>query len=311
MLQRVDPDNPLRLRSIRNPLSQVTTRNKVVSALVATGDDVEVLHHKLPRGTRFGLIPAPGGKAFEAIVVVEGRIRCLTPQPAELVPGDTFAQWPIREPHIFEACENSLVVHISSKPMFDDSTAAFESLRKVAREVALRDGYTHEHCLRVQNLAGALAIRATLPADSIHWLLLGAFLHDVGKSKVPPEIITKPGPLDRDEWQVMRQHPSWGREMVEGSPIGEAGHIIEQHHERLDGSGYPRGLSGSRIPVESQIVSIADTWDAIVSDRPYHQGESPEAAMRELRRCSSILFDPELVEMFLSLPETMSPEAKP
>lgn len=275
------------------------------SGLVATGAEVEVIRHRLRAGARFGLVPEEGWEAFEALFVVRGRLRDMSDPTRLLGPGDTVSAWPVRRPSLFEALEESELLHVSSKPMFEAMAGDVQKLRQIARDVARQDGYTHEHCLRVQTLAVALGRMVGLAPDRLHWLMYGAFLHDVGKSRVPKEIIAKPGKLDVDEWQVMRQHPSWGREIVSATHLAPAGAIIEQHHERLDGSGYPRGLRGDEILVESQIVSIADTFDAITTNRPYHAGESWREAKEELRRCADRLFRRDLVEAFVSMPELM------
>lgn len=273
------------------------------SGLVAAGADVEVIRHRLRPGARFGLVPETGWDAFEALVVVRGRLRSISPPVRSLGPGDTVSAWPVRRPAIFEALEESEMLHVSSRPMFAALAGDVQKLRQIARDVASQDGYTHEHCLRVQTLSVALGRAVGLAPDRLHWLMYGAFLHDVGKSRVPKEIIAKTGKLDAAEWAIMRQHPSWGREIVAPTHLAPAAGVIEQHHERLDGSGYPYGLQGDEILEESQIVSIADTFDAITTDRPYHTGESWQAAKAELLRCAGRLFRRDLVEVFVALPE--------
>ena len=283
-------------------LMELTTSD-CQSALVAAGAGVEVIRHRLRPGARFGLVPEAGWEAFEAITVVSGCLRCISQPLAPLGPGATASAWPVHRPYIFEADEETVLLHISSQPMFEAMAGDVQRLRAIATEVARKDGYTHEHCLRVQTLAVALGRAVGLAPDRLHWLMYGAFLHDVGKSRVPTEIISKPGRLSAAEWSLMRRHPTLGREIVESTHLAPAATIIEQHHERLDGSGYPYGLSGDAILLESQIVSIADTFDAITTDRPYHAAESWQAAKTELRRCAGTLFRPDLVEAFVSMPE--------
>jgi putative nucleotidyltransferase with HDIG domain len=278
-------------------LSAVVTR-QCVSALVATGDGVEVLQHRLVAGGRFGLVPQKGWLAFESITVISGVLECISGPMPLLGPGDTVSAWPVREPYVFEARDEAVVMHVSSQPMFESGAEDVRALKEMARKVAETDGYTHEHCLRVQTLAAALGRAAQLPPERLHWLLYGAFLHDVGKSRVPTEIVQKHGPLTLGEWVIMRQHPTWGREIVDGTHIAKAGPIIEQHHERLDGTGYPNGLKGDEICIEAQIVSIVDLYEALTSERPYRKALSPADAIVELRRYAGRFFNSDLVEMF-------------
>ena len=283
------------------PIAELATRH-CVSGLMAGGDGVEVLTHRLAAGARFGLVPQAEWTAFEALLVLSGRLECISEADLTLEPGDTVSAWPVRVPYVFQAIGETVLVHVSSQPQFEAGVDDIHTLKEMAREVARKDGYTHEHCLRVQTLAVALGRAARLSGESLHWLIYGAFLHDLGKVRVPAEVIQKRGALTPEEWAVMRQHPTWGREMVAGTHVASAGPIIEQHHERLDGSGYPRGLRGDEISIEAQIVAIVDTYDAITTDRPYHNAESPEAAIAELRRCAGRLFRADLVEAFVALP---------
>jgi len=142
-----------------------------------------------------------------------------------------------------------------------------------------------------------------LNSDELRVIARGAFLHDIGKIATPDAILLKPGRLDPDETAIMRQHCERGYEMVRKIPfLSDAAEIVYAHQERFDGSGYPRGLRGEQIPLGARIFAVADTLDAMTSDRPYRKGASIEAATAEIVRCSGTQFDPEIVEVFLSLP---------
>jgi putative nucleotidyltransferase with HDIG domain len=131
----------------------------------------------------------------------------------------------------------------------------------------------------------------------------GALLHDIGKARVPVAILNKPGPLTAVEREVVRGHPVLGYRMIKGLGfLEEAGEIVLCHHERFDGTGYPRGLAGQSIPLSARVFALADTLDAITSDRPYRRGRSFEEASREIGRASGDQFDPAVVEVFLSIP---------
>ena len=130
----------------------------------------------------------------------------------------------------------------------------------------------------------------------------GFLLHDIGKVSIPESILGKPGPLTEEEWRVVRAHPVVGAQMVEPMRfLGEAVHIIRCHHERFDGKGYPGGLGGRDIPLAARIFTVVDSFDAMMSDRPYRDALSIDHAMDELLRGKGTQFDPEVVEMFMAL----------
>ena len=134
-------------------------------------------------------------------------------------------------------------------------------------------------------------------------LELGAILHDIGKVVVPKEILAKAGPLTPHEREIIREHPGVGWRLIsEFRPLRAASEIVLCHHEWFDGRGYPAGLAGDRIPLGARIFSLADTLDAITSDRPYRRGRTYEAAVEEIGRAAGTQFDPAIVGVFLSVP---------
>lgn len=175
------------------------------------------------------------------------------------------------------------------------------SLRGLVTMLEAHDPYVRNHSERVMFLSVSFACE--LGVGYVETLRLAAFLHDVGKLYVSLRVLRKKGPLDPLEWAEMREHPRRGRELVShllglGPAVGE---IIECHHERWDGSGYPRGLKGEEIPVEARLLAIADALDAMCSARPYRGAMDPEEAMEEIRKGVGRHFDPELAIRCVSL----------
>ena len=160
------------------------------------------------------------------------------------------------------------------------------------------DEYTGEHSYGVISLSLEIADELGLDEDDRRLVEFGALLHDVGKIAVPKEIVNKPGPLDDDEWAVMRQHTIAGQRMLDkiGGGMTEVGAIVRASHERWDGNGYPDGRSGEDVPLPARIVSVADAFSAITTTRPYRRAQSSEAAIKELRRCAGTQFDPEVID---------------
>jgi putative nucleotidyltransferase with HDIG domain len=145
-----------------------------------------------------------------------------------------------------------------------------------------------------------------LSGDKIRVIARGAFLHDIGKMAIPDAILRKPGALTEAETEIMREHCFRGYQMLKKIPfLSEASEIVYAHQERFDGTGYPRGLSGQSIPLGARIFSIADTLDAITSDRPYRAAQSIQVAREEVERFSGRQFDPEVVRVFLDMPDTI------
>jgi HD-GYP domain-containing protein (c-di-GMP phosphodiesterase class II) len=160
------------------------------------------------------------------------------------------------------------------------------------------DAYTGSHSRHVVDLVLDVADRLGVPPSERHHAEFTALLHDVGKIRIPSEIINKPGPLDDEEWAIMKTHTIAGQEMLErvGGMLGEVGALVRSCHERWDGTGYPDGLAGAEIPRVARIVCCCDAWSAMTTDRPYRAARSVPEALEELRRCSGTHFDPAVVE---------------
>lgn len=177
---------------------------------------------------------------------------------------------------------------------------SYHSLRQVVTTAMdLRDDVTGGHSDRVVGLSLELGRRLGLIEERLHHLEWAAFLHDIGKVRVGEEILTKPGPLDAGEWGEMQQHPSFSHSILaQVEHLQEAAEIVYCHHERYDGMGYPRGLKGAEIPLESRIFSVADAYDAMVSPRPYRETLSHDQAVHEILRHGGTQFDPQVVAAF-------------
>src|SRR5829696_9688419 len=174
-------------------------------------------------------------------------------------------------------------------------------IRALVKALAEADGDTYHHSLEVAATATVVGMRLGLVRTEIVEVELGALLHDVGKLRLPPHILGKPGRLTEDERRLVRLHPEWGAEMVGHIPGLEAvALIVRLHHERPDGSGYPHGLSHERIPVASRIVSVCDAYGAMTKRRPYSEPLDVDAALHELERHAGTQFDPDAVQALVS-----------
>lgn len=179
------------------------------------------------------------------------------------------------------------------------------TVRTLAFVVEARDPNTRAHLDRADGYALALTERIAPELTKNVALCDGFLLHDIGKVGIPERILGKPGPLSDEEWEVMRTHPIIGGRIL--APIkffAAAIPIVEAHHERWDGTGYPRGLRADEIPLAARIFAVVDTFDAMTSDRPYRRALSFEAASEEIRRHAGSQFDPQVVKTFLEMLES-------
>jgi putative nucleotidyltransferase with HDIG domain len=176
------------------------------------------------------------------------------------------------------------------------------TLEAMGDALDLRDEETEGHSRRVTAYTVALAQAMGLEADELRVIARGAFLHDIGKIATPDSILLKPGKLSDEEMAIMKEHCERGYEMVRKIPfLREAAEIVYAHQERFDGTGYPRGLQGEEIPLGARIFAIADSLDAMTSDRPYRKGTTFAAATEEIVRCAGQQFDPQIVDVFLAV----------
>jgi putative nucleotidyltransferase with HDIG domain len=180
------------------------------------------------------------------------------------------------------------------------------TLEALGDALDLKDRETEGHSKRVTAFTIAIARAMGLPREQINTIARGAFLHDIGKMAIPDKILNKPGKLEPHEMDIMKEHAYHGYQIVKKIPfLAEAAEIVYSHQEKFDGTGYPRGLKSDQIPLGARIFSIADTFDAITSDRPYRQAQTAQAAREEIKRWAGRQFDPEVVRVFLEMPDNI------
>jgi HD-GYP domain-containing protein (c-di-GMP phosphodiesterase class II) len=177
-----------------------------------------------------------------------------------------------------------------------------DMVKTLAFVVEAKDPSTHAHLERTHDYATVLARVIDSELAENQCLRYGFLLHDVGKIGVPEAILNKPGPLDEEEWLIMRTHPEIGVQMVAGiKSLGPAIEVIRSHHERWDGRGYPAGLGREEIPLSARIFSVCDAFDAMTSDRPYRRAMHYEQALEEILAGAGSQFDPVMTEAFVSI----------
>lgn len=188
-------------------------------------------------------------------------------------------------------------------PFFERDFTEREILHRDARRIQEVDGYTYHHCARIRDYSIELWKRIK-PGGSIKVISTGSYFHDIGKLAVPIEILNKSGKLTEDEWKIIKMHTTLGAEMMRNHEIErlrQAAFIVEEHHERYDGKGYPFGLIGEEISLEASIVAVVDAFDAMTTNRVYRGAMTFEEAIKEIKNGRGTQFNPLVVDEFLKM----------
>ena len=202
---------------------------------------------------------------------------------------------------LFSALGNQIAVALENASLYKTLDELFlSSIKAIVEAVDAKDPYTRGHSARVVDYSLLIGQSLTLNKEDSKALEISAILHDVGKIGIPDRILGKPGKLTDEEYEYIKRHPEFGASIIE--PIAQLSNLIPNilhHHERFDGRGYPSGLKGNGIPLNARIICVADSFDAMTTDRPYRNRKSFEEASDELNRCSGSQFDAQLVKIFV------------
>ncbi|MGA9290729.1 MAG: HD domain-containing phosphohydrolase [Anaerobacillus sp.] len=264
-------------------------------SLLARGSGIEVMKQKIHSGTSFYLYPGNDSETIEFFYVLEGELTC-GELSVTLKENDYLFVKDLKDIVFFEANSEVTMLWMINEPVFRFISEKISKLLDVVNMVEKKDHYTLKHSVRVQNSSMKIGKKLNLLKDELDDLIIASVLHDVGKINVPEEILNKPSGLTDEEYAIIKKHPADGAEMVKDTYYADISAIIHQHHERLNGSGYPCGLKGEEITIGAKIIGVSDSYDAMTDDRSYRNAYTPEYAMNELKRLSGILYEPNVVE---------------
>ncbi len=270
--------------------------------LLAKERSLEVMKQKIANGSKFYLDSSEEWQGFEFIYLLEGKMEYGKDGSSyQMKPGDYIARKEIPERSWFETKTDVIVLYASNQPAFYLLRDEIEDYLQLAKQVESKE-HMEGHSKRLVNMSRIVGKRLGLPLERLSDLNYAAFFHDIGKSEISDEILDKQSELNEEEWEIMKKHTIWGKELLEEQEnLERVGEIVEQSHERPDGSGYPHGLRGDEICLEAKIVAVVDAWDAMRTDRPYRDALSEEEAIRELNDNAGTQFDEKVVEAFIEI----------
>jgi len=252
----------------------------------------------------------PGGKMTVCCGIATSPIHGVSPE--ELIKRADYALYKAKSLN-----RNKVELYISvfeDLKLNDNEQESFNSIRTLVSIINAKDRYTFGHSERITDYCVQMAQRLQMSEKNIQLLKYAAFLHDVGKIEIEGYILNKPGVLNENDWKILKQHPRWGSDIVKSvSQLIPVSDVILYHHENYDGSGYPEGVKAENIPLMARIIRIADSYDAMTSNRIYKKNMTPSDAIEEIKRCSGTLYDPMLARLFIDViyPEEAQQTAQP
>lgn len=280
-------------------LESVKFENNLEMNLLSRGDGIEVIQQIIEKDKLFYLYPSEHKDSFEFYYIISGRITCkLDDSEITLNKGDYFSVNDLEEPIHFTVKSTVTLLCIFTEPTFIHVSHEMASLMEIIQKVESKDKYTYKHSDRVAKYSVKIARKLKLSKQQLERVTIAAVLHDIGKINVPIEVLNKPGRLTDEEFAIIKRHPVDGGNMIKGSYYSELVPIIEQHHERLNGTGYPHNLRDEEILIEAKIIAVSDTFDAMTEDRAYRKAFQEEIAIAEIKRLSGTHYDPAVVSAF-------------
>lgn len=292
--------NELRIGRKGDPIDRVEKRSAIVE-LIASAGSLEITRHEIRAGRHIWLYAADEWSGFELVYILSGTISLEGGEgdPVLLGPGDYLYHHGLPEKEYFRVETDIEILLVANAPSFHLMRDELEGIMSLALSVEEKDPLTEGHCSRLDRLAIATGERLGLAAQQLIDLSYAAYLHDIGKVKVPDEILNKNGPLTDTEQDEMRRHTLYGGETLSDQEfLADAAKIVIAHHENYDGSGYPEALARGDIPIEARIIRVVDTYDAITTNRPYQKAQAKEEAIKELEANAGTHFDPNVVRAF-------------
>lgn len=288
--------NGLTLGKKNDYIEKVEKKTEKLS-LLAKGENIEVMKQTIRENVLFLIDPGDDENLIEFFYVIDGVIVYeVDNNKITLEAGDYFYVRNLKDTVFFRTITEVSMLYVANQPVFHFLSDEIKKVTEMRIHVEKKDMYTHEHGLRLQDYALIIGEKLHMTKAQLSVLCYGASFHDLGKINVPDEVLMKPGRLTKEEFDLIKKHPEDGAKIIEGTFLKDSSLAILQHHERLDGSGYPYGLKGEEICIEAKIIGVVDTYDAMTSDRPYRKGMEAKVAFGEIKSLVGKHYDKKVVE---------------
>lgn len=270
--------------------------------LLASAEGAEIMIQKIRGGEVCFIEPSDNCSTMEFFYILDGEIEIVAEcVNRKLTVGDYLYVHKLKQSVQLITLTDVTLLYNSTAPQFNFISDLINEILVLADQVSEKDPYTLQHNKRVKEYAIKLSDKLGLDNDSKRNVLFAALFHDVGKIELPGALLTKKEELTIDEWALIKEHPELGAKMLAETHFSEIAEIILQHHERLDGSGYPQGLRDEQIMLEARIIAVADVFDAMTSDRAYRAALPVDVSIAEIELMKEILFDGKVVDALIEI----------
>lgn len=279
-----------------------TSKRSCELSLLAKNNGTEIMTYRIYKDKLFHIDPADKKDVMEFFYILEGTIEYEEEgENIILSKGDYFYCNRLTECVFFKTITEVSLLYVSTQSVYKCISDEIKELNDVISKVEKKDVYTLHHSERVREYSKKIGEGLGLDSERLENLVLASIYHDVGKIYIPDEILNKPGRLTEEEMKYVKRHPLDGSRMINETFLRYTNKIIEQHHERLNGSGYPYGLKGDEIMLEARIIAVADSYDAMTSDRPYRNGMDSALAVKELISMKGTYYDENVIDVFIKI----------
>lgn len=284
-----------------------TSKRSCELSLLAKSNGTEIMTYKIFKDKLFHIDPSDKKDAMEFFYIIDGTIEYEEEgKKIILNKEDYFYCHDITESIFFFAKTEVTLLYVSTQAVYKCISDEIKELNEVISKVEKKDIYTLHHSERVREYSRRIGEKLGFELERLENLVLASIYHDVGKVYIPDEVLNKPGRLTEEEMNYIKKHPVDGAKMIHETYLNDTYlkntyKIIEQHHERLNGSGYPYGLRGDEIMLEAKIIAVADSYDAMTSDRPYRDGMDYGLAAKELISMKGSHYDGNVVDVFIDI----------
>ncbi len=275
----------------------IINQNSNELSLLGRDNGVDIMLQTVYKDKMFHVYPSNDPETFEFVYILNGELEYDNHGNKQVLKAnDYFTVKGLKESKFFKAITDVTYLWVINEPTFKKVSEDYRALKELTKKVETKDRFTYNHSEKVAELSIKVAKKLNLDSEMIKRLYLAAELHDIGKINVPDEILNKPGRLTNEEYNCIKKHPGDGADIVSTTGYSHIIDIIRQHHERIDGSGYPFGLKCDQITLEAKIIGVCDSYDAMTDNRAYRNAFNPHYAIDELKRLSGIQYDSEIVD---------------